>query len=45
MDIGPIFFKEILFFDFLEESTYVLTYPVVNTTARDRLKKAKVGGR
>jgi len=21
MDIGPIFFKEILFFDFLEEST------------------------
>jgi len=24
MEIRPIFFKEILFFDFLEESTYVV---------------------
>jgi hypothetical protein len=29
MDIGPIFFKEILFFDFLEESTPILIWAVV----------------
>jgi len=28
MDIGPIFFKEILFFDFLEESTQILIWAV-----------------
>jgi hypothetical protein len=29
MDIGPMFFKEILFFDFLEESTSAFIYAVV----------------
>jgi len=29
MDIGPIFFKEISFFDFLEESAQVFICPVV----------------
>jgi hypothetical protein len=29
MDIGPIFFKEILFFDFLEESTPSLIWAAV----------------
>ena len=29
MDIGPIFFKEISFFDFLEESTHILIRAVV----------------
>lgn len=29
MDIGPIFFKEILFFDFLEESTQILIWAAV----------------
>jgi len=28
MEIGPIFFKEILFFDFLEESTPILIWAV-----------------
>jgi len=28
MDIGPIFFQEILFFDFLEESTPILIWAV-----------------
>jgi hypothetical protein len=29
MDIGPIFFKEILFFDFLEELTLIPIWAVV----------------
>jgi len=29
MDIGSIFFKEILFFDFLEESTQIFIWAVV----------------
>jgi len=29
MDIGPIFFQEISFFDFLEESTPILIWTVV----------------
>jgi len=29
MDIGPIFFKETLFFDFLEESTQILIWAAV----------------
>jgi hypothetical protein len=29
MDVGPIFFKEISFFDFLEESTPILIWAVV----------------
>jgi len=29
MDIGPIFFKEILCFDFLEESTPIVIWAVV----------------
>jgi hypothetical protein len=29
MDVGPIFFKEILFFDFLEESTQIFIWTVV----------------
>jgi hypothetical protein len=29
MDIGPIFFKEILFFDFLEELSQVGIYSIV----------------
>jgi len=29
MEIGPIFFKEILFFDFLEESAQVFVSQVV----------------
>jgi len=29
MDIGPIFFQEISFFDFLEESTQILIWAVV----------------
>jgi len=28
MDIGPIFFQEILFFDLLEESTQILIWAV-----------------
>jgi len=31
MDIGPIFFTEILFFDFLEESTSVFISMPVKT--------------
>ena len=31
MEIGPIFFQEILCFDFLEESGYVLLRPVVRS--------------
>jgi hypothetical protein len=29
MDIGPIFFKEISCFDFLEEPTYAFIYAVI----------------
>jgi len=38
MDIGPIFFKEILFFDFLEELAQVLICPVV-TVWEGRIEK------
>jgi len=38
MDIGPIFFKEILFFDFLEESAQVVICSVV-TVWEGKIKK------
>jgi len=38
MEIGPIFFKEILFFDFLEESAQVFVFQVV-TVREGKIKK------
>jgi hypothetical protein len=38
MDIRPIFFQEILFFDFLEEVAYVVIYSVL-TAWEGRIEK------
>jgi len=39
MDIGPIFFQEILFFDFLEELMYVILWQRVTVWEEEIVKQ------